>query len=80
MANRKTIDRKVLIRKYWLEEKSLSEIAVEFDCSAQTVLNVMKKFGIERRSCRAHTNKITLCIDCHRSTETYGGKTRIKHG
>ena len=46
----KGISQELLSSLYLQEKKSLKEIAIQLNCSSQTVLNYLKSFGIQRRT------------------------------
>lgn len=50
-----------LEEKYWEEELTVHEMADEADCSAQTIVNWMDKYGIDKRTVRQNigVSKVT---------------------
>ena len=66
---------------YVLEQKSLKDIAKEFSCSAQTVLNLLRRYEIPSRTNKEHTEKTKAKLSELKSGENHPfyGQKRPEH-
>ena len=75
-----SVTREYLIQNYCEAGKSLADIAADLHCTRQLVLNLMKKFGVERRSgsgarrLAMEKGKITFTIQ-----DSFGNDREIRH-
>lgn len=76
-----SITKEELEKAYIAEEKSLKDIGLEFSCSAQTILNLLRKYEIPSRTNKTHTEKTKAKLSELKSGENnhYYNKKRPDH-